>query len=87
MSDVTDIEVDVSDEEYCLMIENYIKANLSEPSVLGFKLRAEEVGVDCDEIAKAAGHAIFNEAFIDAVKLAIEETKQLKQQEENNAKL
>lgn len=77
------LEINVSDKDYCAAIEIYIRNNLSTASISQFKDAAEAIGIDRDGISRAAGEALFNEMVLQAMIEHIE----MKQKENENAKL
>lgn len=67
-----EVECDEVDEMvFMVLIEEWMKRNVSPASFSVFAEQAEDVGTDRPEILKAAGEAILNEALLDILKTEI----------------
>lgn len=58
------IQIDLADDDACLLIEQYIATNFSDPSVKLFEDLQEDFNyADVDQFFRAAGKAVLNEAL------------------------
>jgi len=74
MSEFETIEVELSDDDKCVLIEQYIGSTLDEASVDLFNEKAGEIGLDLPAIQMLAGECVLNASMVQCIKTGIENT-------------